>query len=318
MSTPRVTLAVLAYNQSRFIDDAVRSALGQYGECIEVLLSDDASPDTTYEQMRRLAAAYRGPHEVVLRRNPRNLGIGQHFNEVMRAARGDLVVLMAGDDLSLPARVARTTEAWDESGGRQDLITCNVIDMDQDGTDLGILAVDDLARWKTVDDWARRRPYIVGAGHALTRQLFERFGPLLPGVVYEDQVNVLRALCGGGAVTLREPLVRYRRGGVSDSRLQLTGAQFAAWTRRQSGNELALHAQWRADARLAGCFEQVDAATRRRHDRHAYVHDLLAAPNLAARLAVTRGAQQVGWLWRVRKLLYWQWPSLAARLRQLK
>ena len=49
---PRITLAVLAYNQSHFIEDAVRSALGQVCEPVEVLLSDDASPDTTFANCR--------------------------------------------------------------------------------------------------------------------------------------------------------------------------------------------------------------------------------------------------------------------------
>jgi glycosyltransferase involved in cell wall biosynthesis len=315
---PRITLAVLAYNQSRFIDDAVRSALGQVCEPVEVLLSDDASPDTTFAQMQALAAAYRGPHQVVLRRNPHNLGIGEHYNEVLRAARGELIVMMAGDDLSLPERVALSAKAWDESGGRLDLIACDLVDMSHDGADLGVLEVDDLARWKTLDDWARRRPYIVGAGHAFTRRLFDRFGPLAPGVAYEDQVNLLRALCGGGAVTLHQPLVRYRRGGVSDRMREFSGAQYVAWTRRQSIKHVALHAQWLADARIAGCFDLVDRATRREHDRELFIRDLLAAPDLASRLRVTRGARSVDLGWRVRKLLYWQWPALGARVRRLQ
>ncbi len=316
--TPRITLAVLVYNQSRFVDDAVRSALAQECEPVEVLLSDDASPDTSFVQMQALAAAYRGPHQVVLRRNERNLGIGPHYNEVLRAARGDLVVMMAGDDISLPQRVARSAEAWDASGGRLDLIACDLIDMGCDGTDLGVLRVDDLAEWKSLEDWARRRPYIVGAGHAFTRRLFERFGPLVAGVAYEDQVNLLRALCGGGALTLHEPLVRYRRGGVSDRMREFSGAQYVAWTQRQSVKHVALHAQWLADARVAGCHGLVDRATRREHDREIFIRDLLAAPGLAARWRATREARRVDLGWRVRKLLYWQWPDLGARVRRLQ
>jgi len=113
MSTPspRITLAVLAYNQSATIDTAVQSALGQQCEPVEVLLSDDASPDDTFDKMQAAASAYTGPHQVVVRRNARNLGIGEHYNEVMRAARGRLIVMMAGDDISTPDRVARTAAA---------------------------------------------------------------------------------------------------------------------------------------------------------------------------------------------------------------
>jgi glycosyltransferase involved in cell wall biosynthesis len=315
---PRITLALLAYRQSAFIDAAVQSALAQVCEPIEILLSDDASPDDTHERMLSLAASYRGPHQVVVRRNPQNLGIGPHFVEVVRAARGDLIVLMAGDDISLSNRAAMTARAWDRSGGTLDLVACDLIDMSNEGVDMGILRVDDLAQWKSVDDWARRRPYVVGAGHAFTRRLFDRFGPLAPGVSYEDQVNVFRALCGGGAVTLREPLLRYRRGGVSDRMRHFSGEIYVQWMRRLNGIHVALHRQWLADARLAGCLELVEQATRHERDRELFIQALLQASDLAGRVRVTRAASAVDLGWRLRKLIYWQWPSLAAAIRRLQ
>ena len=85
---PRITLVVFAYNQSAMIDAAIDSALAQVGEPIEILLSDDASPDDTFARMQAKAAAYRGPHQVRVRRNPTNLGINGHFNAVVEAAQG--------------------------------------------------------------------------------------------------------------------------------------------------------------------------------------------------------------------------------------
>jgi glycosyltransferase involved in cell wall biosynthesis len=313
---PRITLAVLAYRQSGFVDDAVRSALAQEGEPLEIILSDDHSPDTTFDQMKALAEAYTGPHQVVLRRNEKNLGIGAHFNAVLSAARGELVVMMAGDDLSMPDRTKLTAEAWDASGGKIDLIACDLVDMSFEGQDLGVIRVDDLSQWKTLDDWARRRPYIVGAGHAFTKRLFDRFGMLGPGVAYEDQIITLRALISGGAVTLHKPLVRYRRGGVSDRMREFSGERYVAWTRAMNVKHVALHDQWLADARTAGCYEQVDAATRREHDRELFMRDLLAAGSLPARLAVARDAHAVDLGWRLRKVLYWQFPGVAAAVRR--
>jgi glycosyltransferase involved in cell wall biosynthesis len=316
--TPRITLAVLAYRQEGFIEAAVRSVLAQECDPVEILLSDDASPDTTYEQMQALAEAYRGPHQLVLRRNPRNLGIGEHFNEVVRAARGQLIVMMAGDDLSLPDRVARIAAAWDASGQRLDLIASHLIDMDHDGTDLGVVKVDDLAQWRSVDDWAQRRPYIVGAAHAFTRRTFERFGPIGPQVSYEDQINVFRALCGGGACTLDIPLVRYRRGGVSGRMRDYSGEHFMAWTRRQTVAHVALHEQWLRDARTAGCERLVEQTTRREYKRALFLQDLLAAPDLAGRWRATSRHREVDFGWRLRKFAYLGVPGLAARVRAMQ
>ncbi|GAB4566179.1 MAG: hypothetical protein Tsb007_38500 [Rhizobacter sp.] len=318
MSTPRISLAVLAYKQSAFIDDAVRSALAQVCEPIEILLSDDASPDTTFAQMQALANAYRGPHQVVARRNERNLGMGGHFNAVMRAARGELVVLMAGDDISLPERVAMTAQVWDASGGRLDLIASDLVDMSYNGVDLGLLAPDDLAQWHTAQDWAHHRPHIIGAAHALTRRQFERFGPLLPEVTLEDQINTLRAILGGGGAIVRKPLVRYRRGGISTRMHADSAAAFVSMTHKQSTRQVALIAQWLADARLAGCEHVVDSVVRREYDRELFMRELLSAPGLSGRLRVTREAHAVALGWRVRKLIYWQWPAFAAGIRRLQ
>jgi len=318
MSAPRITLAVFAYNQSKFIDDAVRSALGQVCEPIEILLSDDASLDTTFAQIQALADAYHGPHQVIARRNERNLGMGEHFNTVMRAARGELVVLMGGDDISLPDRVALTTDAWDTSGQKLDLIGCDLIDMSNDGVDLGRITPDDLAEWLTPQDWARRRPYIVGAGHALTRRQFERFGPLLPDVRLEDQVNTLRAILGGGGAVVRKPLLRYRRGGISTGRDVDSAEVYMSKVRQQGSWQVALLTQWLADARLAGSYDLVDAVIRHEYDRALFVRDLLAAHCSRARLGVTRNARAIAWGWRVRKLIYWQWPAIAAGIRRMQ
>ena len=55
--------------------------------------------------MQQAAATYNGPHKIVLNRNDENLHIGGHVNTVNRMASGELVVVAAGDDISLPSRV---------------------------------------------------------------------------------------------------------------------------------------------------------------------------------------------------------------------
>lgn len=316
--THRITLAVLAYRQETFIDAAVHSALSQACEPIEILLSDDASPDGTFARMQALASAYQGPHKVMARRNATNLGMGRHFNEVMQAASGQLVVIMAGDDLSLPERVAQTATAWDATGQRADLIASHVIDMSHDGRDLGVLQVDDLAQWRGVEDWARHRPYIVGAAHAVTRRSFERFGALSPQLVHEDQANVLRALCAGGACTVDAALVRYRRGGVSGRMSALSGEQLMARMRAQTARHLALHEQWLRDARTCGCEPLVEQAIRHEYQRELYLQALGEARGARARWQAVVGHPHVKLGWRLRKLAYFGMPTLSARMRAMK
>lgn len=313
---PRISLIVFAYNQSKTIDSAVRSALAQICEPIEIILSDDASPDDTLARMRALAVDYAGPHLVKVRSNSANLGINGHFNAVVQTAQGELIMLMAGDDISMPNRVAKVAQAWDESGQKLDLIASHLIDIDADGKELGLLRVDDLSMWVTVNDWASKRPYIVGAAHAFTKRLHERFGPLQPQVSYEDQVNVLRAICSGGALTIDEALVRYRRGGVSDRMRDFSAEKFLAWTRRLNTIHVALHKQWIHDAQIAGCMDLVKHAIAKDYHRELFVESLLDAPSGLARLKLALKASPISFGWRVRKSLYLGMPELAAGIRR--
>jgi len=72
---PLVTFALFAYNQGKYIRQAVEGALAQTYENLEIIISDDASPDKTFEIMQELVRDYSGPHKIILNRNERNLGI---------------------------------------------------------------------------------------------------------------------------------------------------------------------------------------------------------------------------------------------------
>ena len=65
----RATAVVLAYNQSRFVKEAVNSVLSQDFDGLEVILSDDGSSDDTFEIMSQMASSYKGPHTIRLNKN---------------------------------------------------------------------------------------------------------------------------------------------------------------------------------------------------------------------------------------------------------
>jgi glycosyltransferase involved in cell wall biosynthesis len=317
--TPVVTLVVLAYRQADLIDAAIDSALAQTGAPIEILLSDDASPDATYARMQARAASYNGPHQLVVRRNATNLGLGEHVNQVMRLARGELVILMAGDDISLPERAERVAAAWEASGRQVDLVASHVIDMAHDGTDLGVIRVDDLQRWSGIDAWAAHRPHVIGAAHAVTRRLHERFGPFAADVSNEDQINTLRALCAGGACTIDAPLVRYRRGGMSGRHVDADGTALRIRAQRSTARHLALHRQWQHDAEQAGCLDRLRQATDREEQRELFLQTLLSDPH--HRPALTNlwwPPYRVSFSWRLGKWLRFSMADLSARMEYFK
>ena len=115
---PLVSFFVTAYRQEHLVRAAIEGAFAQTYQPLEILLSDDCSPDGTYRVMQAMAAAYAGPHRVILNRNPKNLGITAHVDRIMELTRGEFVVQNAGDDVSAPERTEALVGAWLGSGRR--------------------------------------------------------------------------------------------------------------------------------------------------------------------------------------------------------
>jgi hypothetical protein len=95
-----------------------------------------------------------------------------------------------------------------------------------------------------------------------------------------------------------------------------SGAHYVAWTQRHNTQYIAQHTQWLADAQTAGHFDQVAAATLHERTRELFIQELLAAQTLPARWQAVRNHEGLHFGWRLRKLLYWQWPGLAAGVRR--
>lgn len=112
---PLVTFALFAYNQEKYIREAVEGALAQDYPNLEIIISDDCSTDGTFDAIKQAAAPYVGKHLVVARRTARNLGSLLHVADVAALAKGELLVLAAGDDVSKPDRTRAMVAAWQTS-----------------------------------------------------------------------------------------------------------------------------------------------------------------------------------------------------------
>ncbi len=111
---PRVTLALFAYDQEKYIREAVEGAFSQTYSPLEIILSDDCSSDRTFEIMEEMAREYQGPHLVKVRRGSTNLGVVPHVMSVSKSCMGSIVVLAAGDDVSHCNRVTEHVQIYQD------------------------------------------------------------------------------------------------------------------------------------------------------------------------------------------------------------
>jgi len=215
---PLLTFTICAYNQEQFIREAVEGAFDQTYSPLEIILSDDCSPDRTFEIMREMAEAYRGPHRVILNRNTTNLGLGGHSNRLVELAHGELLVGAAGDDICFPNRVELIYQAWEQSGRRAMGIQSGWIDIDESGNIIGNPATQSPSETivyreekPAPEDYVRTlQPEIIGAAFSVHPAIYSTFGPLPKTLVHEDNATALRAICLGSLMFVNVPLIKRR------------------------------------------------------------------------------------------------------------
>ena len=213
---PLATFTVFAYNQEDYVAEAVRGALAQQYRPLQVILSDDASTDRTFEVMTEASRACPPDVDLVLNRNPQNTGIAEHIGKVIGMAAGKYVVLSAADDVSLPERTGLSVEALvNDEGGRMALHSA-VINVDATGRVLYVRENPHRHRLDSPEAVLAHDVYLTGSSVTVDKWLYAGFPALLPDVVNEDKVTAFRCAFHGGAVYIDQPLVRYRAGvGVS-------------------------------------------------------------------------------------------------------
>ena len=223
---PLVTFALFAYNQEKYIREAVEGAFAQTYEPLEIILSDDCSTDRTFEIMQEMAAGYAGPHAIKLNRNIKNSGISPHVRFIDEMAAGEIIVHAAGDDVSLPERTTVLVNAF---GGEKDLlyVCSNALKISTEGVPLGLVSksTKKVVRDRSGSILTIGLPGINGCAVAIRKKLIHAFPSPDVRIVAEDIVLLRRASLIGDAKYIPDVLVKYRQGsGVTNSKHSLSDA----------------------------------------------------------------------------------------------
>lgn len=298
----RVAFLMLTYNQASLVRESALACLAQECEPLDIIFSDDASKDNTYELLQEVARDYKGPHNLIVRRNEKNAGIGEHFNILIETFKNELFIASAGDDISLPHRAATLIKAWDDSEQKVDLISSHCMQMSYNGVVGRQVNTDDLAT-VTPEQWLIKRPYIIGATHAFTRRLHTHFGPFLSGLAGEDQIMTFRATCAGGAVTVNEALVLYRDGGVSRRPNEMTPAEQLAWTQKVNRIDVLEMRQIIKDADTAGYGQLARKRLQDKLNRAMFMEGILNHNTWKPMLVIARRHTELPFLWRHKKII---------------
>ena len=108
MQDPKVSVLIPCYNQENVIEQTVLSALTQDYDNLEVVVSDDASLDTTPQILREIQEKY--PDRLKIFLHQTNLGVTKNHTRGLLECGGDFIAFQDGDDLFLPGKIKKQVE----------------------------------------------------------------------------------------------------------------------------------------------------------------------------------------------------------------
>lgn len=212
---PLVTFAVFAYNQEKYIREAVEGAFSQTYSPLEIILSDDCSSDRTFEIMEEMAREYRGQHLVKVRLGEKNKGLAGHINDVVDMSDGEIISWAAGDDIALPARTSVFVDAL-----LKDTSLCgihsDVLEIDVTGRAIRERRHSKREHETNLIEVINVGQSVITQSHAFRKVVFSTFGPFLSDLTQEGIAMAFREAALGKVGFVDQCLTLYRIGsGVS-------------------------------------------------------------------------------------------------------
>jgi hypothetical protein len=121
-ASPLVTIAIPTFNRAELLEGCLGAALAQTYPHFEVLVSDNASADTTPQLLRRF-----DDRRLRVMRQTSNIGLLPNWNACLAEARGEYIVFVSDDDRISPNLLERCVRTL---SGRNDIAIvatlCNI------------------------------------------------------------------------------------------------------------------------------------------------------------------------------------------------
>lgn len=96
MRNPLVSIMIPTYNQSKYLEEAIESALAQTYRPLEIIVSDDGS---TQKDVSKILNKYKSHQNISIYINDRNLGRVKNYRTTLyERTAGKWVINLDGDD----------------------------------------------------------------------------------------------------------------------------------------------------------------------------------------------------------------------------
>jgi glycosyltransferase involved in cell wall biosynthesis len=202
-----MTVAVIltSYNQENYIKFALDGLRLQTVQPNEVVIADDGSTDNTQEIILKYVIDYE-LHNWKLLLSKFNRGININLQEAFDHTNSDIIIGMAGDDVSLPNRVKDSVLIFEKQD--VDIVNLSGTLINEKGDEVGSI----INKPSIVKDVKKAlllgNPLVNPVGHAIKSYIFSDFGKLPQNLPNEDDQLTFRALVNKGIYC--SPIMAYK------------------------------------------------------------------------------------------------------------
>lgn len=222
----KIAAVMITYNQENFVTKALDSVFEQNRQADEIIIADDGSTDGTPQIIRDYVKSRGLQDRCVLLLSEINHGINHNLQNAIDHTTADIVVGFAGDDISLPNRLAHTEELFKANPNVNHLVTAGYV-IDDQGQPLRDINYKDVLHTDIVAVIKRGMPPVGPFGSAWRRELFYVFGPIPMDIPNEDDQLEFRGILLGGLLVSATKTYKYRVHGNSAS----------SWLRNRTSDE---------------------------------------------------------------------------------
>jgi len=203
----KISVIVTSYNQKDYLVQTIDSILNQTIRPYELIICDDCSRDGSQELIMHYAGLYPGMITPVFQK--KNLGVTRNRNTGIKAAKGDYITTLDGDDLYLPEKLEK--EIQEAKRHNAPLVYSNVIYIDEHGCETGIRYKNNRQLEGCIFEKIVTRKYPSPREVLIARKCIEEVGFLDESFrINEDFEWIARLSSRFPFTAVREPLVQHR------------------------------------------------------------------------------------------------------------
>ena len=139
---PLISILIPLYNHAAYIAECLDSILEQGPERIELILIDDGSSDDGLVIAQRWKELHGDGFALIEFNRQENAGITRTFDRLIRRSTGDVIMIVASDDMLLPGSISSRLELLQQPGVMA--VFGDALPVDGSGKAIGTSAIGEL------------------------------------------------------------------------------------------------------------------------------------------------------------------------------